>query len=464
MDAKLAGAEAEARGEPNPVVAYRPPTNPDGSGGEADPKWFEYLSNAMGEHVRGAVAAGRSAPLEPQRALVPGGVAMHPYAPFKGMPAVWESHVYDDGSTFEGLTFARQPHGPGVMVAGTDGAAGGIAGLEPGDRYEGEWYAGWATGLGISLTGSKLFKGEWMLGKRHGCGVEVDLAPYYEAVAGGADPEEAWDAHAAEIEGRAVSGTWVADKHIARPAPDTKGKLARVKLSPKKFPKGWIKRDTQFVLCTAGEVEATADEVEDIAARAAMFAYKPGGTVANFTQDGSGLPAPLMQDPLHYSHGTKFLAPGPLGQCFALPDDEGLLETMAAAAEAKGDTWDDFNLEYDITPGSDLDDARALMHVEAANELGRAKRRLGLVGRLARVERAKAAAEVDRRRAAAAAQAGRSGGGPAVGEGDALDDADLVAGPRGGSGSGSGRGGRPGGFGSLSVAALHRGWGGGWRR
>ncbi len=28
---------------------------------------------------------------------------------------------------------------------------------------------------------------------------------------------------------------------------------------------------------------------------------------------------PFVQDPLHYPHGTKFLAPGPLGQCHPIP-------------------------------------------------------------------------------------------------------------------------------------------------
>jgi hypothetical protein len=31
-----------------------------------------------------------------------------------------------------------------------------------------------------------------------------------------------------------------------------------------------------------------------------------------------GVPA-VLQDPLHYPHGTKFLAPGPLGQCHPIP-------------------------------------------------------------------------------------------------------------------------------------------------
>ena len=45
--------------------------------------------------------------------------------------------------------------------------------------------------------------------------------------------------------------------------------------------------------------------------RARMFTYKPDGDVTlTKSQDAHGLPAPLMQDPIHYPHGTKFMAPG----------------------------------------------------------------------------------------------------------------------------------------------------------
>lgn len=45
--------------------------------------------------------------------------------------------------------------------------------------------------------------------------------------------------------------------------------------------------------------------------RARMFQYKPDGEVTfRMAQDAVGLPAPLMQDPIHYPHGTKFMAPG----------------------------------------------------------------------------------------------------------------------------------------------------------
>ena len=45
--------------------------------------------------------------------------------------------------------------------------------------------------------------------------------------------------------------------------------------------------------------------------RARMFQYKPDGEVTLMTfQDALGTPITPFQDPLHYPHGTGFLAPG----------------------------------------------------------------------------------------------------------------------------------------------------------
>jgi hypothetical protein len=40
----------------------------------------------------------------------------------------------------------------------------------------------------------------------------------------------------------------------------------------------------------------------------------------------------VLQDPLHYPHGTKFMAPGPLGQCHPIPDNPDLRRQMLAVA------------------------------------------------------------------------------------------------------------------------------------
>ncbi len=55
----------------------------------------------------------------------------------------------------------------------------------------------------------------------------------------------------------------------------------------------------------------TLEEVEEIVTKARMFEYKPDGDVTLMTvQDAAGIPITTFQDPLHYPHHTKFLAPG----------------------------------------------------------------------------------------------------------------------------------------------------------
>ena len=52
-------------------------------------------------------------------------------------------------------------------------------------------------------------------------------------------------------------------------------------------------------------------ELDSVVTRARMFQHKPDGQVTiMMLQDSHGVPASTMQDPMHYPHGTKFLAPG----------------------------------------------------------------------------------------------------------------------------------------------------------
>ena len=52
-------------------------------------------------------------------------------------------------------------------------------------------------------------------------------------------------------------------------------------------------------------------ELESVVVRARMFQYKPDGEVTfRMAQDAQGVPAPVMQDPLHYPHNTGYMAPG----------------------------------------------------------------------------------------------------------------------------------------------------------
>ena len=58
-----------------------------------------------------------------------------------------------------------------------------------------------------------------------------------------------------------------------------------------------------------------------------MWRWKPDGEVTlRYAQDANGSPLNLMQDPLHYPHGTKFMAPGRACVC-----------ARACAGEGSGD-------------------------------------------------------------------------------------------------------------------------------
>ena len=51
--------------------------------------------------------------------------------------------------------------------------------------------------------------------------------------------------------------------------------------------------------------------MESVVTRARMFKHKPDGDVTFMKlRDKNGVPVPVFQDPMHYPHGTKFLAPG----------------------------------------------------------------------------------------------------------------------------------------------------------
>ena len=57
------------------------------------------------------------------------------------------------------------------------------------------------------------------------------------------------------------------------------------------------------------------EELDSAVTRARMFQYKPDGEVTiRMAQAAHGLPAALMQDPIHYPHNTGYLAPGASSQ------------------------------------------------------------------------------------------------------------------------------------------------------
>ena len=242
--------------------------------------------------------------------------------------------------------------------------------LKPGDRYEGELFLGFASGLGmLSRQDGRVYRGEFLLGRMHGCGAQVDMSPFYEQVAAGLDPEEAWEKTKEQVAATTQRGTFRDDALQRGPVEDGGGggdgndADSDGDDDDAAAGSGVRPSDHEHPYCTLAEVEGTVEEVEHLVARARMFEHKPDGAVStSATVDANGSPAPLMQDPLHYPFGTKWMAPGPLGQCFRLPDDEATLEAMDAAAHNHELIWREFNLPRVIEPGTDM--AEAVKHAQ----------------------------------------------------------------------------------------------------
>eukprot|EP00803_Ostreobium_quekettii_P009913 evm.model.scf_942EXC.5 EVM.evm.TU.scf_942EXC.5 scf_942EXC:31247-37403(+) len=268
-------------------------------------------------------------PEDPQAILLK---SNHPYAPFTGNALTWESYVYDDGTTYEGLCREEVPHGLGVLTIG-NGTGGALQRSQRGDKYEGEFYAGFVHGLGmLSGANGEVYRGEFHAGKKQGCGMVVNMGSFLNAVKKGEDPESAWDKMKEKIYSQAKFGTWRKDYFVAEPDSSGSGRF-----------------------CHINEIKGTLQELEAVLTKARMFKHKPDGEVTiRFAQDAHGIPLPLMQDPLHYPFGTKFLAPGPAGQCFPVPDDEKLQKAMIRHAQNYERIHNMYNFDYDPPPGSDM--------------------------------------------------------------------------------------------------------------
>ena len=292
--------------------------------------------NYMAEYPKEVFRAGdaanyRSGAIVPQWFLAG---STHPYAPFIGNAPYWESFVFDDGTTYEGLAVFDIPHVKGTINFACHGP-GGINDAGRGDKYEGEFYHGWAMGMGQMNFSqkAKVYQGEFHEGFKHGCGVMWDLKPYRKLIKKGLSPLEAWNKSKKEIHDKAQRGTWHRDKFVA--GPDASGSK----------------------YCHESEIRGVVQEVNEVVHKARMFQFKPDGDATTyFAQDANGLPAPLMQDPMHYPHGTAFLAPGPAGQCHPVPENEELKTAMRRSARQHARIWMSYNLPHgEPEPGSEME-------------------------------------------------------------------------------------------------------------
>jgi hypothetical protein len=72
-----------------------------------------------------------------------------------------------------------------------------------------------------------------------------------------------------------------------------------------------------------------------------------------------GFPMQANQHPLHYPHGTLFMAPGPIGQTGSVPKDPGLQQLMEAEFENYVSIHERYNFDYDPDPESIMGKALA---------------------------------------------------------------------------------------------------------
>jgi len=306
----------------------------------------------------------------------------HPYTIFPGNALKWQSFIYDDGTTYEGLMREFVPHMKGTLVIG-NGTGGGFQTPDRGDIYEGEFEAGYAHGLGqyISKKG-EIYRGEFKKGQRNGCGVLINMRPYQKRIQKGDTPEAAWAATRDKIKASGTkAGTWQSDLFLTGPS-----------------------QDASF--CHIEEINGVLEELQSVLTRTRMFRHKPDGEVTfgqNF-RDSRGVPITTFQDPLHYPHGTGYLAPGPAGQTFSIPDSPSLKKGMAKAARNHIRIYNQYNVPREAQPGTDMYEAELLgakedaLAEKAMAEMMQAEKR-----RLRRLERLKATKDDEKAEDTAAA-------------------------------------------------------------
>eukprot|EP00793_Prasinoderma_coloniale_P006290 PRCOL_00001120-RA len=183
----------------------------------------------------------------------------------------WESIVYPDGTRYEGLTKEGLCHVRGVMTYG-----------DTGETYAGEFGENSMNGLGeYRWSDGSLYQGQWKDNNQHGCGVKVYPRP-------GEEPD-------------VEAGEWIYDVYVG-----------------------------DANQCSVQEAFETAAEARYLAERARLFQGKPDGqsmmeemdkrdAAGNLTRSAAQ-EIMMTQSGLHYPEGTQYLAPGPVGDAYAVPE------------------------------------------------------------------------------------------------------------------------------------------------
>ncbi|AIB10033.1 Morn repeat protein 1 (nucleomorph) [Lotharella oceanica] len=248
----------------------------------------------------------------------------HPLSPFKGESFKWNSWNFDDGSTYEGLTLENTPHGKGIVTLGLISNCG-INIKSKNERYEGEFYSGFAHGLG-SLYEPKTFDmyfGEFTFGRKQGCGLKFNLDSFFRLINSGLSVKNAWLLSKNEIKKRAIYGYFHDNIFLSE----------NIQI---KYPK-------IYKYCNIEEIRGVLCELKNILVKTRMFQFKPDTLIFN-KKNLDEYTFLTLQDPLRYPFCTEFLAPGPVGQCYSIPNDSKMIKEMFKIAKNYNFIYNQYNL------------------------------------------------------------------------------------------------------------------------
>ena len=74
-----------------------------------------------------------------------------------------------------------------------------------------------------------------------------------------------------------------------------------------------------------------------------MFQFKPDSLIFN-KKNLNDYTFLSLQDPLRYPFCTEFLAPGPIGQCYSVPNDSKIIKEMLKIAKNYNFIYNQYNL------------------------------------------------------------------------------------------------------------------------
>lgn len=247
----------------------------------------------------------------------------HPLSSYKGNSFKWNNWNFDDGTQYEGLTLENTPHGKGKFTFGLMGNAG-INDVLNNDMYEGEVNSGYAHGIGCLYrpTRYSIYLGEFKYGIMQGCGISFNIRKFIDLLEKGVNYKRAWKLSKPIIL-RSINAGFFSNNN---------------------FHDDTFSTSTEEIKehCTIPDLKGTLAELKNVLYYTRMFQMKPLCTPKLHKDLKYSLFS--IQDPIMYRMDTKFLAPGPAGQLYSLPNDLKLNKELKKIAV----NYDYINKQYNI--------------------------------------------------------------------------------------------------------------------